>query len=476
MLKSTNLLIVDDDQSMTRVFEKIAQEMKLTFEVAKDGNEAVRLLGEKQFEVSLTDIMLPGFSGEQILDYIKKNNIKTEVILVTGVGSIESAVSAIKKGAYDYLTKPFDDVARVKLLIEKALERHRLVQRVYELELQHTHTEKFEEIVGKSQNIREVFATIDALSGTSSTVLIQGASGTGKELVARAIHARSIRKTKPFVVINSGAIPENLLESELFGHVKGAFTGSVSDHMGLFEEAHGGTIFLDEIGDLPLSLQVKILRVLQEGELRRVGDVHIRKVDVRIIAATHKDLMLLVKNGQFREDLYYRLNVINIGLPLLKERLEDIPLLAYHFLNKYREKVKKDVQQISIDAMQALQAYSWPGNIRELENVIERAVVLCSSDTVSMQELPSKLLGESCYLVAGAADADLAQFNYKDAKNRAMHAFNKAYIGKLLKANRGNITNASSMAGMDRSNFKKLIKKYEIDARSFKSKGELRDV
>ena len=250
-------------------------------------------------------------------------------------------------------------------------------------------------LVGQSEALREVYEAIRRVSGSQATVLLRGESGTGKELVARAIHQHSPRISGPFVVINCGAIPEHLLESELFGHRKGSFTGAIADRKGLFEEAHMGTIFLDEIGELPLPLQVKLLRVLQEGEIRAVGDSVTKKIDVRLLAATNRDLQQLVKEGKFREDLYYRLNVINIMLPSLRDRLDDVPLLAYHFLKKYVAKVGKSIEQIAVDAMQALQNYSWPGNIRELENVIERAVVLATSDVLTAHDLPPRVLCES---------------------------------------------------------------------------------
>lgn len=468
-MKVTNLLIVDDDEAMTHVFERLAKDKGWTFEVARNGNEAIKKLAEQRFEAAVVDIMMPGFTGLQVLEYAKQNHIRTELVMVTGVGSVASAVDAIKKGAYDYLTKPFEDIGHVGIMVEKAIERFRLIDRLKRLERQRENREAFEDIIGKSQKIQDVFHMIEAMASSTSTVLVQGESGTGKELVARAIHQHSPRAKGNFVVINCGAIPEHLLESELFGHRKGSFTGAIADRKGLFEEAHQGTIFLDEIGELPLPLQVKLLRVLQEGEIRAVGDSVTKKVDVRLLAATNRDLQQLVKENKFREDLYYRLNVINMVLPSLRDRLDDIPMLAYHFLKKYATKTNKSIEQIGVDAMQALQNYSWPGNVRELENVIERAVVLATNDTISVHDLPPRVLGESFYLVEEGANSDLTNFNYKDAKNRALAAFNRAYIGALLRQSKGNISFASEKAGMDRSNFKKLLKRYGIDSRNYRS-------
>lgn len=468
MYKNVNLLIVDDDPSIVKVFERIAKENEWSYEIARDGNQALEILNQSLVEVAVVDIKLPGFSGLQILEYVKKNNFLTEVIIITGVGTVESAIQAIKLGAYDYITKPFEDINKVSIQIEKASEKFHLVQKVKRLERQSPGKFVYEGMIGKSKNIQEIFDIIDNISGTDSTVLILGESGTGKEMVANAIHKRSKRSKMPFVVINCSAIPENLLESELFGHKKGSFTGAIQDKFGLFEEANGGTIFLDEIGEIPPSIQVKLLRVLQEGELRRVGGNQSRNVDVRIIAATNKDLHHMVREKHFREDLYYRLNVITLVVPPLRDRIEDIPLLAYHFLKKYTDKTGKSVQKITVDALQGLQNYRWVGNVRELENVIERAVVLTSSESVQAKDLPSHLLGQSFYMANDADDAGLSQFSYQDAKDKALFSFNQSYITNLLRVTEGNVSSAADKAGMDRSNFKKIIKKYAIDVDTFK--------
>jgi len=464
MFKETNLLIVDDDPSITKVFERLAKERRWTYTTAKSGTDAIELLNRQVFEVALVDIKIPGYTGIQILEYIKRNSIPTEVIMITGVGTIESAVHAIKEGAYNYLTKPFDDIEKVAVLIDKAMERYRLMMQIKNLERQQAdRCTYYEGIIGRSRKMAEVFSIIDSVAQTSSTILVTGESGTGKEMVARAIHNRSNRKNKSFVVINCAAIPEQLLESELFGHKRGSFTGAIADKKGLFEEGDGGTVFLDEVGEIPPSIQVKLLRILQEGEIRPVGDVSAHHVDVRLLAATNQDLVQAVKEGRFREDLYYRLNVISLTLPPLRDRNDDIPILTYHFLEKYSAKMGKKVDKIAIDALQALQSYTWVGNVRELENVIERAVVLATGDTITARDLPARILGESFYLLEESG-SDLTQFSYREAKDKMLASFNRAYLKSLLKMASGNISFAAEKAGMDRSNFKKLLKKYGVDA------------
>lgn len=475
MYKTTNLLIVDDDDALVKVFERVARDEGMSVGVSRSGTEAIEYLNQNVVEVAVIDINLPGYSGLQLLEYIKKNQYPTEVIIITGVGSVETAVRALKMGAYDYLTKPFEDVTKVVVLINKALEKFRLMRKIRRLERQGEDTYQYEDLVAKSKKMQEIFTMIDNIASTTSTVLLLGESGTGKELAARAIHARSKRADKPFVVINCAALAENLLESELFGHKRGSFTGAVADKRGLFEDADGGTLFLDEIGEISQALQVKLLRTIQEGEVRPVGSNQNKHVDVRLIAATNRDLAQEVKDGKFREDLYYRLNVISLPLPSLRERPEDIPLLTYHFLNKYSAKLEKDVKKVAIDALQVLQNYQWVGNVRELENVIERAVVLTQGDTISIRDLPPRVLGESFYLSEEPASSDLSQFCYQEAKERALWAFNRAYLTNILRQTSGNLSYAAQKAGMDRSNFKKIIKKYNIDLDEFR-KGKSSEV
>ncbi len=468
MIKETDLLIIDNDLSQAHLLQELAKEKDWSYVHVKTGEEAIRLLNQQLFKVAAVDVKLTGFNGLQVLEYITHNRILAEVVMLTDAVNVESAVQAIKKGAYSYLTKPLIDMNKVQITLEKAFEHHILNSQVRDLKRENLDRISYEGIIGRSRKMQEIFSTIDSIAGTNSTILITGESGTGKEMVAKAIHNRSKRCNKRFVVINCAAIPEQLMESELFGHVRGSFTGAVSDKRGLFEEANGGTVFLDEIGEVSPMIQVKLLRVIQEGEVKPVGSGETLKVDVRLISATNQDLVELVKQGDFREDLYYRLNVIMLHMPCLKDRIEDIPLLTYHFLEKYSEKVGREVSKISIDALQALQNHEWVGNVRELENVIERAVVLSSDDTISISDLPSRVLGDAFYLYK-EEDLDLSKYSYKEAKERALINFNRSYLRNLLKQTSGNISLAAKSAHMDRSNFKKLIKKYGVDPREISS-------
>ncbi|MDO8644194.1 MAG: sigma-54 dependent transcriptional regulator, partial [bacterium] len=371
-MEKGRVLIVDDELSMVHALEKGLKQVNYLVFSANNGTEATRILTQQIIDVALIDLNLPGYSGLQLLQYVKNGQLPTEVILISGKGTIEAAVSAVKNGAYDYLEKPFPEIEQVLKTVNQACEKRRLVSKIHELEGRDKTRKSFHGIVGHCGRIQEIFSLVENIASSESNVLILGESGTGKELVARAVHTTSPRKEKPFVVINCSAIPETLLESTLFGHKKGAFTGAVSDKRGLFEEANGGTVFLDEVGDISLSMQVKLLRVLQDGEFRPVGGEEIKHVNVRIISATNKNLLEAVRRGSFREDLFYRLNVIGFQLPPLRDRREDIPLLAYHFLSEQTQKTGSAISKISVDALQALTEASWKGNIRELENVIER--------------------------------------------------------------------------------------------------------
>lgn len=470
-METFNLLFVDDEESLIRAFEKLARRNNQTHAVARSGLEAIEFFSKNRAAVAVVDLNLPGFSGLQILEYIKSNHFDTEVILMTGRATVETAVSALKHGAYDYLTKPFEDIERVSVVIRQALEKTELLRKIRSLELKSSDQDRYMGLIGRSSKMREVYDLIERVAPSHSSVLILGESGTGKELVAKAIHEKSRRAGKPFVVINCSALPETLLESELFGHEKGAFTGAYQDKKGLFEVADQGTIFLDEIGEVSPAVQVKLLRVLQEGEIRRIGGTANIRTEVRILSATNKDITQLVRNKIFREDLFYRLNVITITLPPLRERREDIPLLAYHFLEQFTKRMGKKIAQISIDALQTLQEYGWPGNVRELENVLERAVVLAEGENLTARELPPKLLGEFFYLPEEKSDKDFMDLPYQDAKEKALNLFNRAYISHLLRQAGGNISLASGRAGMDRSNFKKIIRRCDLNVVEFRKKG-----
>jgi DNA-binding NtrC family response regulator len=385
-----HILFIDDDpgsrESLTLLLELEGYEV----EAVAAGEDAMELLSRKSYDVVITDLFLPGVSGIDILKHVKEHSLPCNVILITGNATAETAVKAMKEGAFDYITKPLN-FEKLKVLVAKAVEKTRLVAENLYLRQQLRGKYKFDNIIGNSPAIQPVFSRMEKILHTESTVLILGESGTGKELVARAIHFNGLRKEKPFIPINCGAIPGELLESELFGHMRGSFTGAVADKPGKFELANHGTIFLDEIGTMPLHLQMKLLRVLQEQEIERVGSTHRTKLDVRIISATNSDLEEKVRRGEFREDLYYRLNVIPIPLPPLRERREDIPLLAKHFLRKICTDMRRPVLDLTQDAIRALESYEWPGNVREMENAIERAVALTDSDVIDRQDLPSQI-------------------------------------------------------------------------------------
>ncbi len=386
-----SILIVEDNVSEAEIYQDFLQQKGFHVEVAYDGAEGISRLNENFYDVVITDLSMPKVSGLKVLEHIVENTPETICIILTGFGSIKSAVEAIKLGAYDYLTKPIA-LEELLLTIEKALETRQLRRENEYLRRKLWQEWGYGEIIGKSKAMRRVFALIEKVADTESTVLILGESGTGKELVARAIHAASDRREGPFIPVNCGAIPEELLESELFGHEKGAFTGAIKTRIGRFELAHGGTIFLDEIAEMSPKLQVKLLRVLQERTFERIGGTKPIKVDIRVIAATNKDLEKEVKEGRFREDLYYRLNVIPIKLPPLRERLEDIPLLVEHFLARFSNRKKEPIQGISKEALECLMKHDWPGNVRELENVIERMVILSNGPQLTLEDVPEYIL------------------------------------------------------------------------------------
>ncbi len=474
MPRQVDILIIDDEEVLTKSLQRLCRQEGYTSAVAKNAREAMQFLSQNHASVALLDVYLPDLNGFEILDHIHSHCHATETIVMTGKGNIEDSVKALKKGACDYLTKPFEHLEIVSACLKQALEKSHLKKKISSLERQGQDSMTYEGLVGQSKVMQEVYQTLQNVSSSHSSVLILGESGTGKELVARAIHQHSPRKEKPFVVINCSAIPETLMESELFGHVRGAFTGASQEKRGLFEEANGGTVFLDEIGEISLAIQVKLLRVLQEREIRKVGGEATKSVDVRIIAATHQNLSQLIEQEKFREDLYYRLNVISLTIPPLRERTEDIPQLVQFFLKKLSQKTGKQVEEISLDALQALKNYTWPGNVRELENIMERSIVLSEGPIIHAKNLPAKLVSNAFYF-SHKEDTDLSLLDYKDAKQKALDLFHKAYLGDLLEQSAGNITVASARAGLDRSNFKKVLRKYRIDSHAFKHSQKPRD-
>ncbi|HEY2405520.1 MAG TPA: sigma-54 dependent transcriptional regulator [Polyangiaceae bacterium] len=463
------VLVADDEPTLRRTLARLLNSRGMTVLTADDGAAAIELLGRETVDVGLFDLMMPRVGGLELLEHVRSTHTGIEVIMMTAFGDVETAVKAVRAGAYHFLTKPFRSNDEVVLTVAKAAERRRLLDRTMQLERRLEEMEKFGELIGNSQRMQEVYRLSVGVAPTSSTVLILGESGTGKELTARAIHQNSPRVSNPFVAVNCSAIPVDLVESELFGHVRGAFTGATATRAGLFESADHGTLFLDEVGDLPPLAQVKLLRALQEGEVKRVGSNETRTVDVRVVAATNVDLRSRIAAGRFREDLYYRLNVVPIYLPPLRERREDVPLLAYHFLHKYASRSGSQVKKISPEAMRVLSAQRWPGNVRELENAIEHAVVFCKDDTLTPAELPfSKSQGgggdSGGGLAMGGAQG-LVDLTYREAKERSLQTFEEAYFLALLQRTSGNVSEAARQAGLDRSNFRRAVKRAGVKIR-----------
>jgi two-component system response regulator AtoC len=393
MKNLSQILLIDDESHNREALSLLLANAGYRVQSAESGEEALEILQKTPFEIVITDLFLPGVSGIDILKRVKEDSPYTNVILITGNASAETAVEAMKEGAFDYITKPFN-FEKLKVQVSKALEKSRLVAENLYLRQQLRGKYKFDNIIGNSLAMQQVFSRMEKIVNTDSTILILGESGTGKELVAKAIHYNGARREKPFVAINCGAIPAELLESELFGHVRGSFTGAVADKQGKFEVANSGTIFLDEIGTMPMHLQMKLLRVLQEQEVERVGSSKKIKLNVRVISATNANLEEEVRKGRFREDLYYRLNVIPILLPPLRERREDVALLARHFLQKLCREMDRPLMSIAPAAMRALESYDWPGNVREMENVIERTVALTEHDSIERRDLPPHIGGD----------------------------------------------------------------------------------
>jgi DNA-binding NtrC family response regulator len=389
-VQSARILIADDEDGIRFLLRELLTKEGYQVEESKDGEEAVAKVRQNDFDLAILDIKMPKLDGIEVLKQVKKSNPNLIVLMITAHGTQRIAINAIREGAYDYFSKPFD-VDELRIVIRRGLEKRRLLDQLHNLQDALSQEYQFDRIIGGSSEMQEVYCLIRKVITNDVTVLIQGESGTGKELVAQAIHYHSYRKNNPFVKINCVAIPETLLESEMFGHEKGSFTGALTQKIGKFEQAEGGTLFLDEIGDMPLSLQAKLLRVLQEREFERVGGTKTVKIDIRIIASTNKDLLKAVEEKTFREDLYFRINVLPIYLPPLRQRTDDIPLLIDHFINYYNAKLQKNIQGLSKEVMDMLMRYGWPGNIREMENMIQRAMILSPSNIISADSIPSGL-------------------------------------------------------------------------------------
>lgn len=455
----SRILVVDDEESIREFLDIMLRKEGYEVTLAEDGARAADLLKKKSFDMVISDLQMPNMTGMELLKHVKDVYPDTVFMLITAFGTTESAVEAMKLGAYDYLTKPFK-IDEVRINIANALKSKNLEveNRVLKKELKREYN--FQNIVGNSEPMHRIFDLIARVAQSPTNVLVTGESGTGKEMVAKAIHYNGPLKDKPFITVNCGAIPENLMESEMFGHKKGSFTGAIADKSGLFEVADGGTLFLDEVGELPLSIQVKLLRALQERVIRRVGATEDTRVEVRIIAATNRDLESMVKSGQFREDLYYRLNVIQIKTPPLRDRRDDIPNLALHFLKKYADKFGRPVQSISDEAMEALKKYDYPGNVRELENIIERTVALEVGSTVLPESLPPFVQTPSGRKMASAQEIEISDEGLELEK--VIGQIEKELLIKAIHKAKGVKKNAAKLLGITFRSMRYRVDKYGL--------------
>ncbi len=453
------ILIIDDEVGMRKYLQRLFVDNGYRVVSASNGEQGLEELSRSAPDLVLVDLKMPKVDGIEFLKEAKKKSPTLPIIIMTAYGSMESAIEAMKLGAYDYINKPFD-MDEILLAVNKALEKKRLEEEniILHKELEKRYT--FQDMVSKSPQMHRVFDLIKKVSSTKSNVLIIGETGTGKELIARAIHNLSNRRDKPFIPVDCASLTESLLENELFGHIKGAFTGAISDKKGLLEAANGGTVFLDEIGHISLNIQTKLLRVLQDEKIKRVGDTVFRKVDIRLISATNEDLESLVREKKFREDLYYRINVVPIFIPPLRERKEDIPLLVEHFINKYNYLEKKNLQGVSRDALNILMSYDWPGNIRELENFIQRAVVLGVGPIILPNDLPAITVTPRA---AERRDFPTRTVNFRQARRRAIEVFEKRFFIEALKRNMGNVSRTAKEIGLDRRSLQRKFKYYKIN-------------
>ena len=460
------VLVCDDKENFTKLFRRILPDDRYEVTTAEDGNRALALVAAGDFDVVVSDIRMPGADGLAVLREAKGRDPDVEVILMTAYATVPAAVDAIRHGAYDYLAKPFEPDEAL-LVVDRALERRRLKQQARDLRRALEGIHRIDELVARSPTMAPVVAMVKRAAGSDSTVLITGESGTGKEVVARAIHNSGERKKARFIAVNCGAIPENLIESELFGHVRGSYTGATGDRRGLFEEAHEGTLFLDEIADLPLAMQVKLNRVLQERKVRRIGDSDEHPVDVRVIAATNVDLRARVSGGQFREDLFYRVNVLHIALPALRERREDIPALAAYLLRRQAARRESELEGFTEEALSAMVKYPWPGNVRELENAIERAIAVSEGPRIELEALPPEV---AATLRPRATHGTEMHLTYREVVDLARDRASREYLITLMRELGGNVTEAARHAGMERESLHRLLKRYGVRSEDFKQR------
>jgi DNA-binding NtrC family response regulator len=442
------ILFVDDDQQILEIVSIYLDRFGYSVDTVNSGKFAIEKIQQKDYAVVFTDLIMPEISGLDLLKAVKKSNPSTEVIIVTGYGTIESAIEALKLGGYDYLQKPIN-FERLKILIERIIEKKKLQLENIMIKQRLKDRFSYDQLIGRSPKMQQIYEMIDRISTGSPTVLIQGESGTGKELVANVIHQNSIRRDKPFIPVNCGAISEGLLESELFGHVKGAFTGAIKDNIGLFKAADGGTIFLDEIAEVPTALQVKLLRALQERKIRPVGDTREFGIDVRVIAATNKNLAKEIENKTFRKDLYYRLNVISIQMPPLREIKEDIAHLVYHFMKKFSAETPRQVSRVAPEVIDLLMRYDWPGNVRQLENIIERAFALGEGDVICTHDLPAEIRN-----IDNTLNISNTNLNLVDNE--------KILMLRALRQTSGNKAEAAQLLGINITTVYRKMEKYRI--------------
>ncbi len=470
MTDRINILVVDDEAVIREGLKRILSGDKYTVETCQSGYSAIELLQQREFNLVITDLKMPGMNGIEVLKAVKALQVDVPVIMITGYATVDSAVDAMKNGAEDYISKPFT-AEQIIEKVEKTLERcNVMIDEVY-LKKEISSHHGFEAFVGDSREMQKVYRRIIQVAPTDSTVLITGESGTGKELVARAIHNKSPRRDQPFVAVDCSSLAENLLESELFGHVKGSFTGAVQTKVGLFKVADNGTLFLDEVSNISMSTQAKLLRVLQERQVTPIGGTQPVPINIHLVAATNRNLKEMVAEGTFREDLFFRLNIIPIELPPLRERKGDIPLLINHFLNKFIDEIGKEIRGFTPEAMALLENYSYPGNVRELENTIERAVVLTERDVISKDDLE---LYNTVAVTEEKVDFDghvpFSSEELKEMKRhireRAVETIEKAFVMSALERNNWNITKAAEETGMLRPNFQSMLKRLGISARA----------
>lgn len=461
-MQETRILIADDDENIRKSLSELLTGDGYYVQTVEDGHAAIEAIVYDQWDLVLLDLKMPKMDGLEVLRRIKQSGSDVDVVVITGYSTVENAVAAMKSGAADYIMKPFTP-DEIRIRMSNIINRRLITAENIYLRRELEERLEFENIIGKSSAMQEIFRLIEKVAPTDSTILIRGQSGTGKELIARAIHQHSLRRDRKFIAVDCGALPENLLESELFGHVKGSFTGAVVTKSGLLEVADGGTFFLDEVGDLSPGMQAKMLRVLQEKEFRQVGGVKNIKVDVRLVAATNQDLEAMIKKGMFREDLFYRINIVPISLPPLRERQEDIPLLANHFLKVYNERRNKRIKGFTPEALRMLVDFHWPGNVRELENIIDRMVIMSDCDVIDVEHVPIYIVGNRvCFKITAARTAGELKELKKRIRSEAVENVEKAFLTEALKRNDWNISKAARDVGMQRQNFQAMMRKYDL--------------